>query len=93
MAEMKIDISELKREGADIIKELADYLKEKTTAEIATGTDSITIKDEKQSVSKKYLRVLLKKFLHKKELKEYYRVIGGEENSLIVKEKKVAEEE
>ncbi|MEM3459522.1 MAG: 60S ribosomal protein L22 [Candidatus Bathyarchaeia archaeon] len=93
MAEMKIDISELKREGADIIKELADYLKEKTTAEIAAGADSITVKGEKQSVSKKYLRVLLKKFLHKKELKEYYRVIGGEENSLVVKEKKVAEEE
>ncbi|MBX5329146.1 MAG: 60S ribosomal protein L22 [Candidatus Bathyarchaeota archaeon] len=93
MAEMKIDISELKREGGDIIKELAEYLKEKTTAEVATGTDSITIKDEKQSVSKKYLRVLLKKFLHKKELKEYYRVIGGEENSLVVKEKKIAEEE
>lgn len=93
MAEMKIDISELKREGADIIKELAEYLKEKTTAEIATGADSITVKGEKQSVSKKYLRVLLKKFLHKKELKEYYRVIGGEENSLVVKEKKIAEEE
>ncbi|MCL6578607.1 MAG: 60S ribosomal protein L22 [Candidatus Bathyarchaeota archaeon] len=93
MAEIKIDISELKREGSDIIKELAEYLKEKTTAEVATGADSITVKGEKQSVSKKYLRVFLKKFLHKKELKDYYRVIGGEENSLIVKEKKISEEE
>jgi hypothetical protein len=37
--------------------------------------------------------VLLKKFLHRNELKDYFRVIGKEENTLMVKEKKAAEEE
>jgi hypothetical protein len=91
MAEIKINISELKGEGEELIKELADFLKEKTSAEVDMTTDSITVKGE--AVSKKHLRVILKKFLHKKELKEYFRVIGGEENSLMVKEKKAAEEE
>lgn len=91
MAEIKVDISELKSEGEDLIEELAEFLKEKTNAEVDKATDTITVKGE--AVSKKHLRVLLKKFLHKKELKEFFRVIGEKENSLMIKEKKIAEEE
>jgi len=95
MTETRINISELKSEGSDVIKELTEFLKEKTNAKIETGTTEITVKekDEEETVSRQYLRVLLKKFLHKKELKDYFRVIGGTENVLTVKEKKVAEEE
>ncbi len=93
MAETRINISELKSEGGDLIKELAESLKEKTKAEVETTTDEIIVKGEGKAVSKKYLRVLLRRFLHQKELKEYFRVIGGKENTLVVKEKKIAEEE
>jgi len=93
MAETRIDISELKKEGGDLIKELAEFLKEKTQAEVETATNEVIVKSEEKSVSRKYLRVLLRKFLHKNELKDYFRVISGKENSLIVKEKKIAEEE
>jgi len=92
MAETKIDISELKREGSDVIKELAELLKEKTKAEIETTTNSIIVKGEGRNVSKKYLRVLLRKFLHQVELKDYFRIIGGKENILTIKEKKIEEE-
>jgi len=92
MTEIKINISELKSEGEDVIKELTEFIKEKTNAEVDTTADSITVKSEEKNVSKKYLRVLLKKFLHKIELKDYFRVISYE-NSLMVKEKKTAEEE
>jgi len=92
MAEIKISISELKSEGEEVIKELAEFLREKTKAEIDTTTDAIIVKGEEKTVSKKYLRVLLRKFLHQIELKDYFRVIGGEENSLMVKEKKIEEE-
>jgi hypothetical protein len=37
--------------------------------------------------------VLVKKFLHKQELKEYYRVISGDEGILKVKERKLYEED
>jgi len=92
MTEMKVDISDLKSEGGDLIEELAEFLKEKTEAEVETATDQLVVKREGENVSRSYLRVLLRKFLHKHELKEYFRVIGGKENTLIVKERKIAEE-
>jgi hypothetical protein len=93
MVEMKIDASELKSEGKDIITELADFLKEKTGAEVTTESKTVTVKGEGAAVSKKYLRVLVKKFLHKRELKDYFRVISDEEDTLKVKERKLHEEE
>jgi len=95
VTETKIEISELKSEGSDLIKELAEFLKERTKAKVETGTEEITVKDddEQKTVSRLYLRVLLRKFLHKNELTDYFRVIGGKENALIVKERKIAEEE
>jgi hypothetical protein len=93
MVEMKIDASEIKNEGKEVIKELADFLKEKTNAEVTTEAEKVTVKGEGEAVSKKYLRVLMKKFLHKKELKEYYRVIADEEDTLKVKERKLYEKE
>ena len=93
MVETRINISELKGEGSDVIKELTEFLKEKTKVEVEATTDTIIVKGEGKSVSRTYLRVLLRKFLHKSELKDYFRVIGAEENTLMVKEKKIAEEE
>jgi hypothetical protein len=93
MVEMKIDASELKSEGKDIISELADFLKEKTGAEVTTESKTVAVKGEGAAVSKKYLRVLVKKFLHKRELKDSFRVISDEEDTLKVKERKLYEEE
>jgi len=93
MVEIKIEISELKNEGSDMIKELTAYLKERTNVKVDTETNNVVIKDEEGKLSRTYLRVLLRKFLHKKELKDYFRVIGGKENTLVVKAKKVEEEE
>jgi beta-phosphoglucomutase-like phosphatase (HAD superfamily) len=93
MVEMKIDASELKGEGKEVIMELADFLKEKTNAEVTTESEKVTVKGEGAAVSKKYLRVLVKKFLHQQELKEYFRVIADEEDTLKVKERKLYEEE
>ena len=93
MTEAKINISELKSEGSDVIKELTEFLREKTKAEVDAGVNEITVKAEGKAVSRLYLRALLRKSLHRKELTDYFRVIGGTENTLIVKEKKIAEEE
>ncbi len=93
MEETKIDLTEFKSEGSDLIKELTSYLKEKTSADVGSTTDAIVVKGEEAVVSRTYLRVLLRKFLHKNDLKEYYRVIGGKENTLVLKGRKVEEEE
>ena len=92
MVEIIVDASELKDEGKEVIQALADYMKEKTSAEVTNESNKVTVKGETPAVSKKYLRVLVKKFLHKKELKEYYRVISGDENTLTVKERKFEED-
>ena len=93
MSEIRIDITELKSEGSDLIKELAEFIKQKTESEVETTMDEIIVKNEEENVKRRYLRVLLKKFLHKNELKDYFRVIGGKEETLIVKERKISEEE
>ena len=92
MVEIKIDASELKGEGKDVVKSLADFLKEKTNAEVTNESKLVTVKGEGAAVTKKYLRVLLKKFLHRNDLKDTFRVIGGEEETLKVKERKIYEE-
>jgi len=91
--EIKVDASELKREKGDIVKDLADFLKEKTNAEITTESKEVTVKGEGEAVTKKYVKVLLKKFLHKQALKENYRVIMDEDNVLKVKERRLYEDQ
>jgi hypothetical protein len=94
MVEMKIDASEIKGEGHDMVQKFADFLKEKTSAEVSNESNTITVKGEGEAVSKKYLRILSKKFLHKHELIDSYRVISGkEENALRIKERKLNEED
>jgi len=92
MVEMRIDISELKSEGSDLIKELVELLEEKIKVEVETATDEIILKSEEEAISRRYLRVLLRKFLHRTELKDYFRVISGGENIWVVREKKIVEE-
>ena len=93
MADIKIDISELKAEGDEVIKKLADFLREKTEVDVETVSDEIIVGSGEKTVSKQYLRVLLRKFLHKNELKDYFRVISEKEDTLKVKERKISEEE
>jgi len=52
----------------------------------------INIGIENKEISKNYIRTLVKKFLHKSKLKEYYRVLRSNEDTLIVKERKIYEE-
>lgn len=92
MVEMKVDGSELKVEESKIIEQLADFLKEKTGGEVSTESKIVTVKGEGEALSKKYVRVIAKKFLHKHELTDTFRVISDEENTLKIKERKIYEE-
>jgi len=97
MAKIGIDISELRgREGDETVEALTEFLKDKVKAKIDVTSDEITLdyEESKEVPSKAYLRVLLRKFLHREELKEWFRVIGGREKAFVIKEKRgVAEEE
>ncbi len=95
MNKTPIEIAELRKlADGDTVKELADFLEEKLDVEIEmTGSEVILNYDEEEKTfSRSYLRTLLKKFLHKADLKDF-RVIAGKENALIIKEKKLHREE
>jgi hypothetical protein len=91
--EITVDASELKREKSNAVKDLADFLKEKTNAEVATEAEKVTVKGEGDAVTKKYVKVLLKKFLHKQELTETFRVIMDKDDTLKVKERRLYEDQ
>ncbi len=91
MVEMKVDASELKGE-AKLVEKLSDFLKEKTGGDVTTEGKTVTVKGEGEALGKKYVRIVVKKFLHKHELSESFKVIG-EEDALKIKERKLEEED
>lgn len=93
MVEMKIDANEIKGKNG-MVQKYADFMKEKTNADVTINGNTIVVKGEGPAVAKKYLRILTKKFLHKYELIDTYRVIADKgENTLQIKERKLDEEE
>ena len=96
LPKIAIDISELRgRNGDEAVEDLAEFLEDKVKAKIDVTSDEIILdyEEEKEVLSKAYLRVLLRKFLHREELKEQFRVIAGREKAFIVKERRGVEEE
>jgi len=89
MSTIVVKISELRGKDEEK-KDLATFLEGKLDATADMTSDEITLKYEegKKAPSKSHLRVLLRKFLHKAELKEEFRVISGKESSFIIKERK-----
>lgn len=95
MSKTPIEISELRKHAdGDTIKALADFLEERIdNVEIEmTGSEVIiNYGEEEKPFRRTYLRTLLRKFLHKKELKDF-RVIAGKEDAFVIKERKLFSE-
>ncbi len=92
MVEMKVNASELKGDESKLLEKLADFLKDKTGGEVTSDGKTVTVKGEGEALSKKYIRIIVRKFLHKHELSETFKVIG-DEDELKIKERKLEEEE
>jgi hypothetical protein len=90
MSIIVIKISELRGKDEENVEDLAELLEGRADATVDITSDEITLKYEegKKTPSRSYLRVLLRKFLHRAELKEEFRVISGKENVFIIKERK-----
>jgi hypothetical protein len=93
MVEIKVNASELKGDESKLFEKLSDFLKDKTSGDISNDGKTVTIKGEGAAITKKYIKVTVKKFLHKHELTETFRVIADEENTLKIKERKFYEED
>ena len=96
MSTVKIDISELRSKYGSEVKKLAEFLEEKLKMKTDVSDREIAFKPKEKgetaSASKEYLRVLLRKYLHKEDLKEEFRVIAGKENVWVIKERKLVNE-
>jgi hypothetical protein len=93
MVEIKVNASELKGDESKLFEKLSDFLKDKTSGDISNDGKTVTIKGEGAAITKKYIKVTVKKFLHKHELTETFRVIADEENTLKIKERKLDEDD
>ena len=90
MSTITIEISELRGVDGESVKDLAEFLEDRTDAkvEVTSGEITLSYEEGRKTPPKAYLRVLLRKFLHREELKEELRVISGNENVFIIKERK-----
>jgi len=88
MSTSLIKISELRSEEGDkTVKGLAEFLEEKLSVKVEVTSSEITLSYEEgnEIPSRTHLRVLLRKFLHQAELKEWFRVISGAERAFVIK--------
>lgn len=93
MSSIVIEISELRSRYKETVKKLAEFLESKLGVKIDVSDRELRAESEKGAVSRAYLRVLLRKFLHREDLKEEFRVVSGSEGALVIKERKFISEE
>ena len=89
MSNIVIDVSEVSDYDDDCIKELTDFLEKKLDVNVSSTKKEVTLSfAEGNEASRSCMRLLLKKFLHRAALREDFRVISGEEDGWVLKEKK-----
>jgi len=89
MVKIVINVKELKsKANGESVNDLMELLEEKTGVKTKTLGEEIILEGEGKSLSKAYVRVLLRRFLHVSDLREDFRVISGEQGVFLFKEKK-----
>ena len=84
-----IDVSELRSFDGESVKSLASFLENRLDGAVVLAKKEVTLEfEEGKKASRSCLRLLLRKFLHREELKEDFRVISGGENLFVMKERK-----
>jgi hypothetical protein len=85
--ELRVDVSDLKSESSNLIKELAIFLEEKANVKVETTANEIVVKGEEEAISRKSLRALLKDFLQKVGVKGKVKKSKKGKNLVIAKSK------
>lgn len=92
MSKFVIDTHDLRsNSGNEAVEDLVTFLKEQLETDVGTSGDELEIDTGKHT--RPFIRTLLRKFLHRTELKEDFRIIAGKEQSFIIKARKITEEE
>jgi len=89
MSSTVVDVSELQSFDSESVKALGNFLEKRLDGTVTVAKKEVTLNfEDGKEASRSCLRVLLRKFLHKEDLKEDFRVISGGENSFVLKERK-----
>jgi hypothetical protein len=89
MSTVVVDVSELRSFDSDCIKDLTAFLEKRLDGTVTAAKKEVTLEfEEGKEASRSCLRLLLRKFLHREDLKLDFRVISGGENAFILKERK-----
>ena len=89
MSNVVIGVSDVANYDDDCLKELNDFLEKKLDATVSSTKKEVTVSfAEGKEASRSCMRLVLKKFLHKAALAQDFRVIAGDENGWVLKEKK-----
>ncbi len=89
MSTVVIDVSELRSFDGESVKSLATFFESRLDGAVVLAKKEVTLEfEEGKKASRSCLRLLLRKFLHREELKEDFRVISGGENLFVMKERK-----
>jgi len=83
MSELRIDVSELRRERQDLITELAEFLERETEAKVETAGDEVIVRGEVTS-KKMFMRRLLKEFLQRVNVKGKVKKRKSDSDTLII---------
>ncbi len=82
--ECLVDAEKLTLEREELLNELVEFLKLKLPEfNIEREGNNITIRSENE-VSKRKIRLFLKKFLHKNELDKSFKAVSGGGNTIII---------
>jgi len=89
MSTVVVNVSELQSFDGESVKELTDFLEGRIEGTVLSTKKEVTIEfEEGKEASRSFLRLLLRKYLHRANLKEDFRVISGGEDSFVMKERK-----
>lgn len=94
MSECRVDVSKLRDHDPEKVDELKKFLEAKVGVTIDDKGNELVMKFEKEEASLmrgRFLREVLRKFLHRASLKEDFRVISGGEKAFIIKDKEKRE--
>jgi len=94
LPECKIDISKLEEVDAEKVNDLKEYLDKKLGVSSSVDGNQIilTFEEGEEALSRRaYLRELLRKYLHRAKLTNDFRVISGEKDVFIIKNRKKPE--
>lgn len=89
MSSIVVEVSELQSYDGQSVKDLVSFLEKRLDGTVSVAKKEVTLEfEEGKEASRSCLRLLLRKFLHRADLKEDFRVISGGENIFIMKERK-----